>query len=144
MRRTGLLALAAALLLGGCGQPKTGAGETPEATFEAFDTAMRAGSYAAAAGLLDYDALAQAANSDWDSFPSGQQHQITTKMREDAAGRLAAMGYPATGMTVSGTVIAGARATLAAAGGGQSLKLTLAQTEAGWQIVAGLPTMTTE
>jgi len=98
----------------------------------------------AAAGLLDYDALAQAANSDWDSFPSGQQHQITTKMREDAAGRLAAMGYPATGMTVSGTVIAGARATLAAAGGGQSLTLTLAQTEAGWQIVAGLPTMTTE
>jgi len=142
MRRTGLLILAAALLLPGC-KSASGPGETPEATFEAFDTAMKAGNYRDASALVDFDALAKAANPDWDSIPPGQQTQITGKMREDAAGRLKAMGYPSEGLMVSGSVVNGDQAKLAASGGSLSLKLGMARTEAGWQIVSGLPTMTT-
>lgn len=143
MRRMGLLIVAAALLLPGCRKAANGPGETPEATFEAFNNAMTSAAYADAAALIDYDALAKAANPDWDSFPPGQQQQIAAKMAADAATRLAAMGYPAEGMAVSGSVINGARASLKVDGGGKSLKLELARSEAGWKIVAGLPTMTT-
>ena len=143
MRRWAM-GLAGVMMLAGCGHKAATGGETPDATFAQFDQAMQAGEYDQAAALIDYDYLAQQANPDWDSIPPGQQREITGKMAEDAAGRLKAMGYPSGGMTSPGMVANGDSAMLKASGGGQALSLGMTKTEAGWRIISGLPTMTTQ
>ncbi len=138
MRRFGWLLVT--LTLAGCKSPQA---TSPAGCFAQFNDAMGRSDYAAAAELIDFDAIAAAANPDWDSFPAGQRTQITARMRDDTEAGLRSMGYPAGGMTAGAPAVDGQDATVVATGGGKTLTLTLRQGQQGWRIVGGVPGMTT-
>jgi hypothetical protein len=146
MRRLAAGALAAMALLGGCGKGGgTSSADSPQALFDLFDAAMKAGRFEQAAALVDYEAQANKANPDVDTG-AGKfgQKQITDKMREATTAGLKSLGYPSDGMKAAAPVVTGATATVSATGGGKSITLQMANGGEGWKIVGGVPGMTSE
>lgn len=141
------LQIAAALLftcgLAGCagGGPATAA-ETPEALFAAFDKAMVSGDYEAAAALVNYDAQASAENENMDVTAKSQRNLISGKMKEATVAGLKAWGWPQGGLKPDAPQVQGDRALITANGGGKVVSLSLASSAEGWQIVGGVPGMT--
>lgn len=137
------LAAVVALVTGlvGC---KPSPPNSPLATFEAFDRAMRSGDTKAASELVDYDALGRQGNPDWDSFPPSQQKLIAAKMREATEAGLGAWDYPAEGMVADPPQIDVNEATVTARGGGRELQLQMGKSGDRWWITGGVPGMTSD
>lgn len=125
--------------LAGCQRP---APSSPDATFAAFDQALRKADYNAAADCIDFNQLGRQGNPDWDTFPPSQQHLIASKMREATIQELGSWGYPTAGMSAAPAQVNGTNAAVTAEGGGKTLKLTLQQVDGIWQITGGVPGMT--
>jgi hypothetical protein len=83
------LALAAVMLVSGCGDSKLAAGATPLQTAENLCATLAAGDYAKGATAFDFDALARSLNDNWDDLPSGQRHLIIESVKREKAEEIA-------------------------------------------------------
>jgi len=130
-----LTTLLLSLLLTGCGGKDTIAGETPQATAEAFVEAMKAGEYDRVAAGFEFETYARANQENWDDIPVGQRNEIIGRLREDQSNRLRGLAGMFMGEASVGEVQQQAdSATATITAGANTLVLGMKQVEGRWLI----------
>ncbi len=132
---TGLAALATLLLTGCGGGPRSIAGETPQATAQAFIDAMAQEQYESIARGWDFEAYARRQNPDWDTFGESQRNLIVQKLRDDQVSRIEAMaGIFAGGAQIGEPEQGPGRAIVPITAGGRTMRMSMTERDGLWYI----------
>ncbi len=132
-----LLMTVASTVLVGCGGEATIAGDTPEATANAFVEAMKAKEYDKVAAGFDYETYARQQNPDWDTFGESQRNLIVDKLQEDKAEEIEALAGMFAGgeATISNVKQKDDEAGATINAGANKLVLHLIHTDGKWLIL---------